>query len=128
MSVTASLVGSVQLTDNIAGDTSLSKGIDFTYTGTYSSFTQSQSVGTSPVSLTLPGSPVQFLYLRNLATVSGSNLTVTWTPNIGSSNVVMTLTPGAAIIFSETDTTQGITDLSVTAAVAATPLEYILAA
>lgn len=128
LSVTASLVGTVNLTDNIAGDTSLSKAINLSYTGTYSAFTQSQLIGTSPVNLTLPGSPVQFLYVRNLATASGQTLTVQWTPNgLGSQNIT-TLTPGAAIIFSETDTTEGVTAVTVTAALAATPIEFILAA
>lgn len=128
MSVTASLVGSVQLTDNVSGDTSLSKSVNATYTGTNSAFTQSQLIPNSPTSITLPGSPVQYLYLRNLATASGSNLTVTWTPNSGSSNVVVTLSPGALIVFSETNTAEGITALSLNAAVAATPVEYVMCA
>jgi len=128
MSVTASLVGSVQLTDNVSGDTSLSKTVNSTYTGTNSGFTQSQLIGTSPVSLTLPGSPVQFLYLRNLATGIGANLTASWTPNGGSTQTVITLAPGGMILFSETNTSNGITALSVTAALAATPIEFILAA
>ena len=128
MSVTASLVGSVQLTDNISGDTSLSKSVNSTYTGLNSGFTQSQLIGTSPTSLTLPGSPVQFLYLRNLATAVGSNLTVAWTPVSGSTETVLVLAPGAMILFSETNTSNGITALSVTAAVAATPIEFLLAA
>jgi hypothetical protein len=128
MSVTASLVGSVQLTDNVSGDTSLSKAVNATYTGTYSGFTQSQLLTTSPTSITLPGSPVQFLYFKNLATASGNNITVTWTPNGGASNVVVDLSPGALIVFSETNVSNGITALSVTAAMAATPCEYILCA
>ena len=128
MSVTASLQGTLQLTDNLAGDTAMSKVISLVYTGTYSGFVQNQNLSNALTTLTLPGSPAQFVYIKNLSTVSGQNVTVTWTPNGGSSNSVAVLSPGAALILAETDTTNGITTLAVTAAVTATPIEYLICA
>jgi hypothetical protein len=127
MSVTASLSGNLQLTDNIAGNTTFLKQLVLSYTGTISSFAQNLMIGTSPVTVAIPSVSAQFLYIRNLPTTFASSLTVAWTPNGGSSETVLILSPGSAILFSETDTVNGITALTLTATAVNTPVEFILA-
>lgn len=124
MSVSATLTGNLSLTDSVSGTTQLVKVVSGGYTGTETSMAQNAIIGTSPVSLALPVSPAQFLYLKNLSAVN--TLTVTWTPNGGSSNVILTLQPGAFIVFSETNATSGITALSVTASATATAIEFLI--
>jgi hypothetical protein len=88
---------------------------------------QQQSIGTSPVTITLPGSPTTFVHMKNLHATN--TVTVTWTPNGGSSNTVITLEPGGWIqTGSGVASTGGITALSVVASATATPIEYVLAA
>lgn len=127
MSVTASLNGNLQLTDNIAGNTTFLKQLLLSYTGVVSSFAQNFLVGTSPSTIAIPSTSAQFLYIRNIPTTFTSNITVAWTPNGGSSETILTLSPGSAILFSETDTTNGITALTLTASAVNTPVEFILA-
>lgn len=124
MPITGALTGNITMTDNLSGSVQLTKALAFQYLGTIFEYSQAQSVGTSPTALSLPLSPTQFLYIKNLSTTA--TVTVTWTPNGGSSNPVVTLQPGACIIYVETNTTSGITALTVTANTASTPIEYIL--
>ncbi len=126
MSVTVSLTGSIKATDSVSGTIALSKVL--TALATVSTgFTEAQSlsIGNSATPLTLPGSPTTFVYIKNLHATQ--TLTVTWTPNGGASNVVLTLQPGAFIAFGEVvQGLSGITALSVQASGAATPIEYVL--
>jgi hypothetical protein len=126
MAVTASVTGTIKITDNLTGSTSLSKVLNNAYTGTVENYGQSVLIGTSPVTIALPVSPAQFLYVKNLSTTLGNTITITWTPTSGSSNIVVILDPGALLIFSEVTTTNGISALSIVASLAATPIEYIL--
>ncbi len=126
MSVTASLSGNLKITDNLTGSTALSKVLNNAYTGTVENYGQSVIIGTTPVSIALPLSPTQFLYVKNLSSTLGTTVTATWTPTGGSSNAVVTLDPNALIIFSEVVTSNGITALSLVSNQAGTPVEYIL--
>lgn len=126
MSITASVNGNLKLTDNLSGDTSFLKQLLLSYTGTVSSFAQSFLLGTSATPINIPSTAAQFVYIRNVPTTFTSTVTVTWTPNGGTSSTIATLGPGASIILSETDTTYGITALSLAASVVNTPIEYIL--
>jgi hypothetical protein len=126
MAVTASVKGNITITDNLTGSTSLSKVLNNAYTGTVESYGQNVIIGTSPTTVALPVSPSQFVYVKNLSTTSSNTVTVTWTPNSGSSASIVILDPGAIIIFSEVTTTNGISALSITASAAGTPVEYIL--
>lgn len=126
MSITASVNGNLKLTDNLSGDTSFLKQLLLSYTGTVSSFAQSFLLGTSATPINIPSTAAQFVYIRNVPATFTSNVTVTWTPNGGNSATIATLAPGASIILSETDTTYGITALSLSASVVNTPIEYIL--
>jgi hypothetical protein len=126
MSVTASVSGNIKVTDNLTGSTSLSKVLNNAYTGTVESYGQSVIVGTAPDSISIPVSPTQFVYVKNLSTTSGTTVTVTWTPNSGASSSIIILDPGALIIFSEVTTSNGISALSLVSNQAGTPVEYIL--
>jgi hypothetical protein len=124
MPITGALNGNITMTDNLSGSVQLTKALVFQYLGTIFDYAQGLAIGTSPTALSLPLSPTQFLYVKNLSTTA--TVTVTWTPNGGSTAPIITLQPGATIIYVETNTTSGITALSVTASAVATPIEYIL--
>jgi len=126
LSVTVSLTGSIKATDSVSGTIALSKVLTSLATAS-TGFTEAQSlsIGASPTSITLPGSPTTFCYIKNLHATQ--TVTVTWTPNGGASNVVLTLQPGAFICFGEVaQGLSGITALSVQASGASTPVEYVL--
>lgn len=126
MSVTAAVSGNLQLTDNQSGSTTFMKALSLSYTGTVSAFAQQTLIGTSSTTIDLQGSAAQFVYVRNIPTTFTSQLTVTWTPNGGSSETAITLSPGSAIILCETDSVNGITALAVTASAVNTPVEYLI--
>jgi hypothetical protein len=125
MGVIAALRGTISVTDNVTGSTSLSKILNNAYTGDLSSFAQSLTVGTSPYTASLPNTLCEFLYIRNLSTNAGTTLTVTWTPTSGISAAIITLDPGALIIFSEVTVANGITALSMVSNQPGTPVEFI---
>jgi hypothetical protein len=126
MSVTGAISGYISLTDSVSGTTALQKPfVNLQYTGTNCAYVQSQVIGTTTVTFTLPVSPVQFLYFKNVTTGSGT-ITVTWTPNGGSSNPVLTLQPGSDIQFTEAASGAGITGFQVVASTSNTNCEYIL--
>lgn len=126
MSITAALTGNITLVDSVVGNQALIKSIaSLIFTGTNSSYANSQNIGTSPTTINLPISPTKFVYIKNLHATQ--TLTVTWTPNGGSSNPVVTLQPSEALIFVGSNTSGGITALSLTASGASTPVEFVLA-
>lgn len=124
MSVTASTSGNLTLTDSAASTSTLSKILSGTFVGTGAATAQSLLVGTGVTPLTLPLSPINFLYIKNLS--GAATLTVTWTPNAGVSAVVLTLQPGAYIHFAEPAAGGGVTAVSVQASALSTPIEYWL--
>jgi hypothetical protein len=124
MSITVALSGIITITDNLTGSVSYQKQVIGSYVGTVSTEGQNVLV-TGATSLALPASPTNFVYIKNLATAT-SVLTVTWTPNGGSTNTVVALQPSSFIILDENNASSGITALSVTPSVASTPIEYIL--
>jgi len=127
MSVTAGLKGTITLTDNLTGSTSLSKPVNNYYTGDLSVFAQAVIVGTTPYVVSLPNNLAQFMYVKNLSSNTGTTLTVTWTPNTGSAATILTLDPGAMILFAENTTAYGISGLSLISNQQGTPTEFILA-
>jgi len=125
MAVTISLTGSIKATDSVAGTIALSKVLTALATvATTFSEASGFSVGTSPVSVTLPISPATFVYIKN--THATQTLTVAWTPNGGASNTVVVLQPGAWLGFGELTALSGITALSLTGSGASTTCEYVL--
>jgi hypothetical protein len=125
MAITVTINATISVTDNLTGSLQSVKQVVGSYVGTVSTEGQNVLV-TGSTAISLPGSPTNFVYLKNLSTGT-SVLTVTWTPNGGSSNVVIALQPGSFIILDENNASSGITALSVNPSVASTPIEYILA-
>ena len=125
MSTTASLTGTVNLTDNDSGTIALQKSlIGLATTGTNSVVVTGQIISTSTVTITLPISPTQFLYLKNNS--ASQAVTAAWTPNGGSSATILVLEPGSAIMWSEVASGGGITAFTVVSAGTNTPIEYVL--
>lgn len=121
-----SFQGSIQIVDLVTGLIQSNKTILATLgTATLATMADTLSVGTGATSIALPISPAQIVYLQNLHATQ--TITVTWTPNGGSSAVVGTLQPNGAIFLMEPNLVSGITALSVQASGASTPLLYILA-
>lgn len=120
------MTGSIKASDSVSGTIALSKVLTaLTTPGLTFSEAQSLSIPNSPTSISLPVSPTTFLYIKNLHATQ--TLTVTWTPNGGASNIVLTLQPGSWIAFGEAVLgTSGITALSVQGSGAATLIEYVL--
>jgi hypothetical protein len=124
MPITGALTGDITMTDNLSGSVQLQKALNFQYLGTIFEYSQAQNIGTGTTTLSIPLSPCNLFYFKNLSTAATT--TVTWTPNSGSSAAILTLQPGSAIIFVETNATSGITAATATASAPLTPVEYIL--
>jgi hypothetical protein len=126
MAITVSLSASIQAQDVVTNNLLLNKTLAaFSYLGSVSTFAESILVGTTPVVIGLPISPTEVVYVRN--THATQLLTVTWTPNGGSSAVVLTLQPNSYILFGEVNATSGITALTLTGSASNTSCEYFLA-
>jgi hypothetical protein len=126
MSVTAAIRGSITVTDNLTGSTSLSKPVNNSYTGDLSVYGQSVVVGTTSYVVALPNNLAEFVYIKNLSATAGTTLTVTWTPNTGTTVNVITLDPGGMIQFCEGTTNNGISALSLVSSQPGTFVEFIL--
>jgi hypothetical protein len=129
MAVTASVVGSIKLSDNLTGSTTFSKVLNSAYAGDLSSFAQSFPVLSTGTVVSVPNSSGQFFYCKNLASTSGQNVSITWTPTGASSEIVFTLSPGSIILFSEADAVNGISALTLTATgttTVGTTVEFLL--
>lgn len=126
MSVSVSLTGSIKASDSVSGTIALSKVLtSLTTPGTSFSEAQALSIGTSPVTITLPINPTTFAYIKN--THVSQTLTVAWVPNGGASNTVIVLQPGSWIGFGEVvQGLSGITALTLTGSGAGTTCEYVL--
>lgn len=126
MSVSAQIVGSVNLTDSVLGNTPFIRQLgSLIFTGTVYTVGQSVSIPNSPTTISLPVSPTNFVYIKNLHATQ--TLTVTWTHNGGASVVVQVLQANGTIILCEPTTGDGITALSLQGSGAATLCEYALA-
>ena len=125
MSILVSVAGTIQVADPNTSTLSISKVLSQSFTGTISSQGESVAFGTSPTSITLPINPTQVVYIANLHATN--TITVTWTPRSGASAVISTIQPIGFILMAETNTTSGITALSITASGAGTPVDFFLA-
>jgi hypothetical protein len=125
MAVSLSINGNITVSDSTSGIIALQKLLSgLTTTGTVFSEAQFLSIGTSPVAIALPISPIQFLYVKNLHATN--TVTVTWTPTSGASATIQTLEPGSAILFCQNVVGAGITALTVVASGTNTQIEYII--
>lgn len=129
MSIQVQVLGSIQIQDNSVGVGPFVKPLaNLTVEGSSFIETNQAIIGTSITTLALPVSPCQFIYIKNLLSTSAAGtVSVTWTPNGGSSNPVQTLEPGSFLMAGQYSTGAGITALSVSASTASVPIEYILA-
>jgi hypothetical protein len=136
MSVSIQLLGQLIATDSSTGTVPFRKQINLTMLGTAFEETQGLVIGTTPVTITLPITPTQVVYIGNLHPTN--TITVTWTPNGGTSAVVQTIGPvtqqanpqpatqGILLINNNAIGTTGITALSIVASAAFTPIELML--
>ena len=127
MSTSISITGSIKATDNVPGTLALSKVFTALTTPT-TTFAEASGLtaGTSPVTVILPISPATFVYIKN--THATQTLLVTWTPNGGASNPVITLQPGSYVMFGEAvQALSGITAMTVTGSSSGTTFEYVCA-
>lgn len=130
MSMTVSLQGMITLTDNLTGSVQMQKQLNLPITGTVDVQSNGYMVNTTSSNLPVPVSPATFVYIRNLSTTA--TVTVTWTPNTAISATVIVLQPGAVanngsyILFEGTNSSSGITAVSVIASLNLTPIEFLI--
>jgi hypothetical protein len=123
--VVMNLNGAITLNDGVAGTVSLQKPlVSLSFTGTAYSQAAAFAVGTSPESLILPVSSVNFIYIKNTS-ASGISVTVTWTPLGQTSVLVQVLEPGSAILVVQAATGGGVSAISVQAT-ATGSIEYVI--
>jgi hypothetical protein len=128
ISVTDSLLGSINITDNLSGSVSQVLQIVQSYAGSVSEYYPAFSVTMGGSSPTFPISPIQFVYIKNLSQTA--TIAVAWTRNGGYgvvSEPILTLDPGAAIMFCETTTSNGITAMTLTSSSGTITAQLVLA-
>ena len=126
--INVQLIGaSLQVVDNTGTVTRVNSNLGvLLFAGTSSFYDSYYQVGTSPVSLTLPGTTVQVLYVRNLHATQ--TVTVTATPSGGASVTLGVLQPGGLVFYLNPGTTSGgYTAVSLSASGPSTPVELLLA-
>ena len=124
MSMIATLSGTVTLIDSDTGTVALSKSLSVSFTGLLSSVANAVLVGTGNTTVVIPNTTANFIYVKN--NHATQTLTVTWTPNGGSSAAVQTLEPGGVAIIVQPATGGGITAMALTASGASTPVEWMI--
>ena len=127
MSLQAVLNATLTVNDNVPGDISAVKNIQ-SLSVALSAFNDLPTgvVGTTPVVQTLPATQTCVVIIQN--THATQTLLVTWTPNGGASNPVITLAgPGSIIALVQTASGDGITALSLTGSAAGTTFKMYLA-
>ena len=125
MATDVSFAGTITVTNPDTGLTNLEKSISAAFAGDINTLAESISVTTSPSTIGLPASPTQVVYIKNNSL--SFEVTVTWTRNGGASASVAVLEPGAILLLVETNSTSGITALSLVAT-GTSAVEYFLAA
>ena len=126
MAITVNINGNIQVGDTSTGTTALQKLLTgLSTSGNTFSENNVFAVVNSPTSVTLPVSPLKFLYIKNIDPTA--TIQVTWTPNGGAINVVLTLEAGSAIMFIEAAAGAGITALSLESSATSSNVEMILA-
>ena len=128
MSITASLNGNISIIDSLnnSGPQLVFQFVQNAGLTDYS-YLRGYQVPTVPTSIAFPFgfSLAQVAYVRNVGSVN--DLIVTWTPQGGSSNPVITLEPGGAILFLEPTLVKGISALSLQSVTTATNADIIIA-
>lgn len=133
MAIVITMSGAISVADNSSTNPSPYQkslaGLNFTGSAVEIYQTLSITTGASPVSITLPISPVQMVYIHNLNASGGPTLTVAWTAEGGSSETIVSLQGNGFIILGESvvSGSSGITALALTAVGGTVPVELILA-
>jgi hypothetical protein len=116
----------LQISTGVSGDSLLNKILALASANcTQESKAEGQSIPNSATAISLPISPCQVVWIKNTGNTNA--LQVTWTPQGGASNIVISLQPGSGILLIEAATGSGISALSLQAAAASTTVEYYLA-
>ncbi len=123
--VTDAITGNLTVTDNQSGSISQVLAIAQSYVGSVSEYYPNFSVGTGGSAVTFPIAALQFVYIKNTSTTA--TIAVAWTKNGGGSVAVLTLDPGAFIMFAENTVTNGITALTLTASAGTIAAQLVLA-
>jgi hypothetical protein len=123
----AVISGSVQVSTGVQGDSTLSELFQALFNANNIVDEPAYACPGTVTVQTLPGSPTKVAYIQN--NHATQTLTVTWTPNGGSSAVAIILQPGEFIILGgQTGASGGVTALSLTGSGAGTTTRMILAA
>lgn len=125
MALNVVLAGNLIATDDATGTLQVNKVLSAAFAGTLITDAETLSVAVGPVTIALPISPTHVVYIKNLDTVK--TVTVVWTRTGGSSASVVVLQPLAMILLIESNTTSGITALSLAASSGTANVDYILA-
>lgn len=125
MAITASLVGNIFITDNSAGSVSLQKAVNLAFVGTEAAYSNTTTITSGGTAITLPVSPLQFVFIKNPNTTA--TVAVAWTKTGGSTQAIVTLQPGSGIALIENNVTSGITALTLTSSAATSAVELVLA-
>jgi hypothetical protein len=108
---------------NTTNTSGINKALTLQVQGSTSTYQTSYAVATSPTSVTLPISPVNFIAIHNIGNFP---FTVTWTPYLGAANVVKTIQPNGFIVEGDSAIGSGVTSLSLQAVGAASTAEFYL--
>lgn len=128
MSVTLQLANNgLQYLDSDAGGTPFIKTLaGILFSGTAGTIANGVSAPTGGVTLILPASLVQGIYIKNATAVGGASLKITATPNGGSSEVVDTLDPGGVLVRISPSNAGGWSAITLTGVGGTASVEFIL--
>ena len=98
--------------------------------GNFADMTINQLLASGDNALTLPGSPVQNIYIKNnAANGSGQTITPKITPNGGAQQTLAKIEPGGVFVWwntINTDANGGYTAVTLNSSAANVPVEYFL--
>jgi hypothetical protein len=126
MSVTVSVIGQINLIDSSTGTNQLAKQLSgLAVTGTVSELVNNLILPMGNTVISLPVSPVQFIYIKNLH--PSNNVTIFWTLFGGTTPLeVWTIEGGGFIMLGNSTLGLGIIALTLDASAPGTPIEMIL--
>jgi len=125
INVVDAITGSLTVTDNLSGSIAQVLALSQSYAGSVSAYEPNFSVSTGGSAVTFPIAALQFVYVKNLSLTA--TIAVAWTKNGGGSVAVITLDPGAFIMFCENSTANGITAMTLTSSAGTIAAQLVLA-
>lgn len=125
MAITMTGNVAVSITDTLNVASPITKTVPtISFNGVAGQFTEYMQLASGANAITLPVSPCQFVYIKNLH--ASNTIAVSWTPTGGVTAIVNTLQPGGFILLTQPAAGSGITVLSLNASGASTPCEMFL--